>query len=396
MKNVHTLKDISSGHRLGSAREMELEKMLRNNIQSISELINEYNDMQGVYSSYSKRNDRDKAKLHRNLEQAETNNRKLSDCIHQLIDEMSQLRSEMDSLNFQITHKDISLAESKDKLATKSKEIKALQSKLKTLEKNSSLAQMNLSEMDSLRLELERTTEDLNSKNYEIECMEKGIEATHEITSRERDALSSVQLNLIEENSRLRELVSKKDNEVDPPSLPMNNSSQKLPGWLSDDLRSLVYKHGLEDKVMEFDKSFAREHILEALQELLPQDEMVLRNQAVTLPNQSVHSRPAHSEKIISREGVAKQSGGAEAVSSVQAIPLAPVIPIVADSLMSPMLIYSILTLLLIAIIWFVVRKKIWNSWSGSFWDRAKLKEKVTDTFRLAIYTSGHIRGRVI
>ena len=175
MKNVHTLKDISSGHRLGSAHEMELEEMLRNNIQSISELTNEYNDMQGVYSSYSKRNDRDKAKLHR---------------IHQLIDEMSQLRSEMDSLNFQITHKDISLAESKDKLATKSKEIKALQSKLKTLEKNSSLAQMNLSEMDSLRLELERTTEDLNSKNYEIECMEKGIEATHEITSWEIDSLS--------------------------------------------------------------------------------------------------------------------------------------------------------------------------------------------------------------
>ncbi len=50
----------------------------------------------------------------------------------------------------------------------------------------------------------------------------------------------------------------------------MNDSSQKLPGWLSDDLRSFVYKHGLEDKVMEFDKSFARKHILEALQELLP------------------------------------------------------------------------------------------------------------------------------
>src|ERR1044072_7957662 len=44
-------------------------------------------------------------------------------------------------------------------------------------------------EIDSLRLELERVKEDLNSKNHEIECMEKGIEATHEITSREIDAL---------------------------------------------------------------------------------------------------------------------------------------------------------------------------------------------------------------
>ncbi|PKK60442.1 hypothetical protein RhiirC2_793305 [Rhizophagus irregularis] len=168
MRNVHTLKDISSGHRLGSAREMELEEMLRNSIQSISELTNEYKDMQGVYSSYSKKNDQDKAKLHRNLEQAETNNRKLSDRIHQLIDEISQLRSEMDSLNFQITHKDISLAESKDKLATKSKEIKALQSKLKTLEKNHSLAQMNLSEMDQEMVEsMEKSnTEYSPNQNY--------------------------------------------------------------------------------------------------------------------------------------------------------------------------------------------------------------------------------------
>ena len=63
--------------------------------------------------------------------------------------------------------------------------------------------------------------------------------------------------------------MSKKDNKVDSSSPFMNDSSQKLPGWLSDDLRSLIYKHGLEDKVMKFDKSFARKHILETLQELL-------------------------------------------------------------------------------------------------------------------------------
>src|SRR4051812_9453316 len=343
MKNVHTLKDISSGHRLSSAREMELEEMLRNNIQSISELTNKYNDMQGVYSSYSKRNDRDKAKLHRNLEQAETNNRKLSDRIHQLIDEMSQLRSEMNSLNFQITHKDISLAESKDKLATKSKEIKALQSKLKTLEKNSSLAQMNLSEMDSLRLELKRTTEDLNSKNCEIECMEKAIEATHEI-------------------------IPKKDNEIadlsNLPPPPINDSSQKLPGWVSDDLRPFVYERGLEDKVMELDKSFARENILEALQELLPRNEMISRSQTDTLPNQSVHSRPIYSEKFILREGAAKQLGGAEAMLSPQVMSLADLFkttPVIKSSLMP----YTILALLLIVVIWFVIRKW-WNSWKKS------------------------------
>ncbi|CAB4381330.1 unnamed protein product [Rhizophagus irregularis] len=352
MRNVHTLKDISSGHRLGSAREMELEDMLRNSIQSISELTNEYKDMQGVYSSYSKKNDQDKAKLHRNLEQAETNNRKLSDRIHQLIDEISQLRSEMDSLNFQITHKDISLAESKDKLATKSKEIKALQSKLKTLEKNHSLAQMNLSEMEYLRLELEQARDDLSSKKYELECMEKGIESLNNIFKREIDALSSGRLKLIEANSRLQEIISKKDSEIaelsNPPHLPMNDSSQKIPGWVSDDLRPLVYNHGLENKVMELDKSFARENILEALQELLP----------------GMRCRPANSENFLSREGVAKQSGGAEVVPSPQVMPLAGpsrTTPVVKSSLMP----YAILALLLIVVIWFVVRKW-WNPWKKS------------------------------
>ena len=103
---------------------------------------------------------------------------------------------------------------------------------------------------------------------------------------------------------------------------------------------------------MELDKSFARENILEALQELLPRDEMVSRSQTDTLPNQSIHSRPAHSEKFISRES------GAEAVPLSQEMPLASVtVPVVTSSLMSPMVTYSILALLLIAVIWLVVRK---------------------------------------
>ena len=58
-------------------------------------------------------------------------------------------------------------------------------------------------EIDSLRLELERVKEDFNSKKHEIECMEKGIEVIHEITSRTIDSLSSARLKLTEENSHL-------------------------------------------------------------------------------------------------------------------------------------------------------------------------------------------------
>src|SRR5205823_10835903 len=59
------------------------------------------------------------------------------------------------------------------------------------------------------------------------------------------------------------------------------------------------------------------------------------------------------SPKIIS-------AGGAETVS------LPTTAPILASSLMSLIIIYSILTLLLIAIIWYVVGKKLWNLWKKS------------------------------
>ncbi|CAB4389122.1 unnamed protein product [Rhizophagus irregularis] len=252
-------------------------------------------------------------------------------------------------------------------------EIQSLKSEIKTLKRKATLSQKASSldkdtilSLEAKVRELERVKEDLNSKNHEIECMEKGIEATHEITSREIDALRKARLNSMEENRSLRDQISKKDNEIavlsNPPPSSMNDSSQKLPGWISDVLRPLVYERGLEDKVMKLDKEYAKEDILEALQELLPRNEMVSRSQTDTLPNQSVHSQPAHSEKSISREGVTKQSGGAEAVPLSQKMPLAPVtVPVVTSSLMSLMVMYPILALLLIAVIWFMARKW-WNS----------------------------------
>ncbi|PKC57873.1 hypothetical protein RhiirA1_471825 [Rhizophagus irregularis] len=91
-------------------------------------------------------------------------------------------------------------------------------------------AQSDRKEIDSLRLELKRVKEDLNSKECTIECMEKGIEATHEITSREIDALYSAQSKLMEKNRSLRDqLELEKNNKVDPQPLPMNDSSHLGP-----------------------------------------------------------------------------------------------------------------------------------------------------------------------
>ena len=53
-------------------------------------------------------------------------------------------------------------------------------------------AQIDSSEIDSLRLELERVKEDLNSKNYEMECMEKEKESSDSMYKRALDSLYSV------------------------------------------------------------------------------------------------------------------------------------------------------------------------------------------------------------
>src|ERR1044071_7522750 len=99
-------------------------------------------------------------------------------------------------------------------------------------------AQINSSdpkEIDSLRLELEQVRDDLSSKKYEIECMEKGIESSKNIYNQTIDSLFLTRSNLIEANRSLREqLALKKNNEVDRPLPPINNSSQLGPeGTLS-------------------------------------------------------------------------------------------------------------------------------------------------------------------
>ena len=56
-------------------------------------------------------------------------------------------------------------------------------------------------------------------------------------------------------------------------------------------------------------------------------------------------------------QSVISKEAGAEVVS------LPAFAPIIASFLMSPLITYTILTLLLIVIIWIVVGKKIWNIW---------------------------------
>ncbi|CAB5202865.1 unnamed protein product [Rhizophagus irregularis] len=298
MSNIHTLaggakaKYIGLGQRLGSAREIELEDALRSSIKSNSELTNEYRDLQDIYSK------REEAFRHTSSD----NNDKIS----QLNAENKSFKSNIKTLKRELTLARKASSVDKVKILSLETKIRDLEGKLEdidlertyhdldvmggVIEEPAQISSSDPKEIDSLRLELERVKEDRDSKEYTIECMEKGIEATNNIFKREIDSRSSERLKLMEENRSLRDqLASKKNNEVDRPLPPTNNSLQL----------------GLKG----------------------------------TLPT------PDPTISI----------GGAEAV------PLPATTPIIATSLISPMVTYSILTLVLIAIIWFMVRKW-WNS----------------------------------
>ncbi|CAB4394434.1 unnamed protein product [Rhizophagus irregularis] len=175
MSNIHTLargakaKYIGLDHRLGSAREIELEDALRSSIKSNSELTNEYRDLQDI-SQLNAENKSFKSNI-KTLRRKLTLARKAS-----FVDKVKILSLEIKIRDLEGKLEDIDLERTYHDLDVMGEELDQI---------NSS----DPKEIDSLRLELERVKEDRNLKEYTIGCIEKGIEATHEITSQEIDAL---------------------------------------------------------------------------------------------------------------------------------------------------------------------------------------------------------------
>ncbi|CAB4427766.1 unnamed protein product [Rhizophagus irregularis] len=315
MTNIYTLKNINNKdndsfkgvrQRLGGTNEQELKEKLYSAIKSKAEindlsekLVDKYNEREKEFENKASQLNASSTKVRSQLiSERKSHSESQHEVEVKYTAKIQSLKSEIKTLKRKATLAQKASSADKVQILSLETKIRELEGKLEDIDLERTYhdldvtggepAQISSSEIESLRLELERAKEDHNSKEYTIECMEKGIEATHEITSQEIDALYSARSNLMEENRSLKDqLKLKENNEISPPPPPMNDSSQ-----------------------------------------------------------------------IIS-------AGGAEMVSSTQSIPLLPAIPIVADSLMSPMLIYSILTLLLIAIIWFVIGKKIWNMWSA-------------------------------
>ncbi|CAG8762464.1 25669_t:CDS:2, partial [Dentiscutata erythropus] len=278
--NVHTLKDIKNrGHRLGSVYEQELEKKLNLAIEYNSKINDLSEELQAKISEYSEQKEK----------------------FHQINAVVKNKISQIDAVNTRLRSQITSEWMSQAILAQKASSL----DKIKILSLEAKIGEL---EAEVKHLELERVGSPSHAsqgsgetgkrgfkfKKHEIECIEKGIEATDVIYKRELDRLSSVQLNLIEENSYLQGLVLKKDNETVP--------------------------EGSAEHVLPF-TSDAKEK----------ESEQVLKESQLSTLN------PPPSQIF--------SLGGAEAES------LLTTTLTIVGFLMMPMIIYSILTLLLIAII---------------------------------------------
>src|SRR4051812_15519047 len=203
-KNIHTLKDIedrgvvrgllgkqiSPGRRLGSIRESELEKVLRGSIKTASDIANDYKDLQDIHLKRVKDFNRICSGLNNKFSRLNTANTELE---AKYTAEIQSLKSKIKTLKREGTLTQKASSADKVKILSLEAKVQELEGKLEDLKPDpifhdsnavggmiDESTQINSSdpkEIDSLRLELERVKGDLNSKEYTIECMEKGIEA---------------------------------------------------------------------------------------------------------------------------------------------------------------------------------------------------------------------------
>ncbi|CAB4393925.1 unnamed protein product [Rhizophagus irregularis] len=244
MTNVHTLNDINKGdssfkgvgQRLGGAYEQELKEKLYSALKSKAEindlsekLVDKYNEREKEFENKASQLIASSTKVRSQLiSEQKSHSESQRELEVKYTAEIQSLKSEIKTLKRKVTLAQKASSADKVQILSLETKIRELEGKLEDIdlehtyhdlditggvvEEPAQISSSDPKEIDSLRLELERAKEDLNSKEYTIECMEKGIEATHEITSQKIDALYSARSNLMEENRSLRDqLVSKKN-----------------------------------------------------------------------------------------------------------------------------------------------------------------------------------------
>ncbi|GES89466.1 hypothetical protein GLOIN_2v1765587 [Rhizophagus clarus] len=261
MSNVHTLNDIKDreggsykkpGHRLGSVYEQELEKKIRSVTEFNSEindlskkLVDKYNEREKEFENKASQLIASTTKVRSQLiSERKSHSESQRELKAKYSAEVKLLKSQIKTLKREGTLAQKASFADKIKIISLEVKVRELESKLEDLKPDplfhnsvgetiEDLTQIDPKVIDSLRLELERVKEDLNSKEYEIECMEKGKESSDSVYKREIDDLYSAQSELREANRSLKDqLALKKEprgashNEVDTPLPPINNSSQ--------------------------------------------------------------------------------------------------------------------------------------------------------------------------
>ncbi len=231
MTNVHTLNGINNkgdgsfkgvGQRLGGAYEQELKEKLYSTLKSKAEINDLSEKLLVKYSEREKEFQQTYADMENTASQLNASSAKVRS---QLISErkshsesqreleakytaeIKSLKSNIKTLKREATLAQKASSADKIKILSLKTKVRELEGKLEDIDLERTyhdldvmggaveeLAQISSSEpkeINSLRLELERANEDLNSKKHEIECMEKGIESSNSIFRREIDALYS-------------------------------------------------------------------------------------------------------------------------------------------------------------------------------------------------------------
>ena len=180
MRNIHTLQDINTGHRLGSLREQELSNDLCRAHKSKTEIRDLNERLQSKYLNLEREFEQERKQWERSLNQANKNTEKVQKTGIQIANEAKRLEAEMCDLKTQLTDKQICTLQYKSKLNARISDIKRLRSEFKEVKSKLAEAQKESltkqSEIASLKDELERLKNDLSLKVSELEHLKSNGE----------------------------------------------------------------------------------------------------------------------------------------------------------------------------------------------------------------------------
>ncbi|CAB4381185.1 unnamed protein product [Rhizophagus irregularis] len=239
MTNAYTLKNINNkdndsfkgvGQRLGGTYTAK--------INDLSEKqVDKYNEREKEFKNKASQLNASSTKVRSQLiSERKSHSESQRELEVKYIAKIQSLKSEIKTLKRKVTLVQKASSDDKVQILSLETKIRELEGKLEdidlertyhdldvmggVIEEPVQISSSDPKEIDSLRLELEQVKENRNSKEYTIECMEKGIESSNSIIRREIDALYSARSKLREENRSFKDQLELKENNEIPPSTP--------------------------------------------------------------------------------------------------------------------------------------------------------------------------------